>query len=388
MEFLAIILEFFSLGPVAHHFQSCETPGDFLLEFFDTQIRENIVYQTNLYAIQKGKKFSLFTEQELLGFVGINFVMGYHKLPSWTYYWKNDNDLSVPVISQTMPRNRFASILSNVRVNDNNNVPVGNKDKLYKVRPFISSLNGNFSKLYNVGQKLSIDESMIIFKGRSSLKQYNPKKPIKRGYKLWMRADMDGYVSKFDVYQGKNSLLDVEGVPADFGLGEKVVYSLTVDLKNKNHQVFFDNYFSSVPLLEYLQDNGIMACGTIRPDRKYLPKGLKADKDLQRGEYDHRISDQGIGFYKWMDNKTVHLISNYHGSALSSVSRTQKDGSKEEFPCPTVVKHYNQDMGGVDKADMLCSLHGIGRKSKKWWHRIFFGLLDRNWSMHMLSTGN
>ena len=34
-------------------------------------------------------------------------------------------------------------------------------------------------------------------------------------------------------------------------------------------------------------------------------------------------------------------------------------------------------MGGVDKAGMLCALHGIGRKSRKWWHRIFFGLIDR-----------
>ena len=34
-------------------------------------------------------------------------------------------------------------------------------------------------------------------------------------------------------------------------------------------------------------------------------------------------------------------------------------------------------MGGVDKADMLCAVHGLDRKSKKWWHRIFFGIIDR-----------
>ena len=34
-------------------------------------------------------------------------------------------------------------------------------------------------------------------------------------------------------------------------------------------------------------------------------------------------------------------------------------------------------MGGVDKADMLCSVQGLSRKSKKWWHRIFFGIVDR-----------
>ena len=34
-------------------------------------------------------------------------------------------------------------------------------------------------------------------------------------------------------------------------------------------------------------------------------------------------------------------------------------------------------MGGVDKADIQCSIYGVGRKSKKWSHRIFFGLISR-----------
>ena len=34
-------------------------------------------------------------------------------------------------------------------------------------------------------------------------------------------------------------------------------------------------------------------------------------------------------------------------------------------------------MGGVDMADMLISSYGLSKKSKKWWHRIFFGLIDQ-----------
>ena len=33
-------------------------------------------------------------------------------------------------------------------------------------------------------------------------------------------------------------------------------------------------------------------------------------------------------------------------------------------------------MGGVDKHDMLRQLYGSDSKSKRWWHRLFFGLLD------------
>jgi len=40
------------------------------------------------------------------------------------------------------------------------------------------------------------------------------------------------------------------------------------------------------------------------------------------------------------------------------------------------VKEYNENMGGVDKADMLCAVHRLDRRSKKWWHRIFLGIID------------
>lgn len=306
--------------------------------------------------------------------------MAYHKLPSWIDYWKNDQDLSVPFISSTMTRNRFAQILSNLHVNDNNSIPDGNKDKLYKLRPLIEAINNRYTKLYNLSRRQSIDESMILFKGRHSIKQYNPMKPIKRGYKLWMRADMDGYISKFDVYQGKvadasKSSVEKDDESCNFGLGEKVVQTMTDDLFNKNHEVYFDNYFTSVPLMEYLKVKGVHAAGTIRTNRKGLPVGL--DEDLDRGESDFRVSKDGLVLFKWEDNKSVFVLSNFHGTKISSVQRTQKDGSKAVFPCPDAVVDYNKHMGGVDKADMLCAVQGLSRKSKKWWHRIFFGIVDR-----------
>ena len=104
-------------------------------------------------------------------------------------------------------------------INNNNAMPQGNKDKLYKLRPLINSLNNSFIKLYNVSRQVSIDESVILFKGRSSLKQYNPMKPIKRGYKVWSMADMDGYLYKFEIYQGKNQEQNTEDAPKVLSFG-------------------------------------------------------------------------------------------------------------------------------------------------------------------------
>ena len=146
--------------------------------------------------------------------------------------------------------------------------------------------------------------------------------------------------------------------------------TMVMDLLKKNHQVYFDNFFTSVALMEYLKENGVNAAGTIRLNRKALP--IDMEKDLDRGECDHRVSKDGLTVFKWQDNKPVFVLSNFHGTDISSVKRTQKDGSKLPFPCPTAIVDYNKFMGGVDKADMLCAVQGLSRKSKKWWHRVFF----------------
>ena len=125
-----------------------------------------------------------------------------------------------------------------------------------------------------------------------------------------------------------------------FGLGASIVYQLTKPLHGKHHQVYFDNYFSTVPPMEYLLYHQVYCCGTIRSDRKYLPKNLQGDKTLQRGDFDHCVSVGGLVFYKcFTSGKT-----NFHGTEAATVLRTQKDGTRINFNCPVAVKDYNTFM--------------------------------------------
>ena len=185
-----------------------------------------------------------------------------------------------------------------------------------------------------MSHNVSVDESMILFKGRSAIKQYNPMKPIKMGFKLWLLADLDGYLYYCEVYQGKNQVFVDDSMPKYFGLGPSIVYQLTKPLHGKHHQVFIDNYFSTVPLMEYLLHHKVYCYGTIRSDRKYLPKSLKTEKTLQRGEFDYHVFDGGLVFYNWKGNKVVTLLSNFHGTESTTVLRTQKDGRRINFNCP------------------------------------------------------
>lgn len=301
--------------------------------------------------------------------------MGYHCLPSWRNYWSTSDDLQVKCIAESMSRNRFGEILSNLHVNDNSALPDDCVDKLYKLRPLISKLNENFRTLWNPACCISIDESMILFTGRSSMKQYNPMKPIKRGYKVWCRAEKSGFISKFQVYQGKDKIVDTTDIQKKYGMGGKVVITMSEALLQNKHKLFFDNYFSSIPLMEFLKAENTPACATIRSDRKGLPT-LKDGKAMERGDSDFRVSNTGIIYFRWKDSKPVHFISNYHGSEETTIKMKMGDGTKKLIPCPEVVVDYNEYMGGVDQADMLRAIYGLDRKSVKWWHRLFWGFMD------------
>ena len=210
---------------------------------------------------------------------------------------------------------------------------------------------------------------MIKFKGRCSVKQYIPLKPIKRGYKVWVRADENGYVCQFEIYTKK-------GKEKGMGLGESVVEKLCKPISNKSYKIFADNFFSSVHLAYCLKKNQIGYCGTIRLTRKNIPN-MKNEKIMKRGEIDWRMEENGLSITKWMDNKVVYFISNMHNPEKSeSVSRKNKDGTEVVIGGNQVNKDYNKHMGYVDKADMLKSLYGLDCKSKKWWHRIAFHFLD------------
>lgn len=358
--------------------ENIETPTDIFLTIFPDRLFEQIAFQTNLYALQKAggnpNGFVPTNAKEIKSFIAINLIMGIKKLPSYCDYWSSRAELRDSCISSIMSRNRFAWMLSNIHINDNSVQPdrdAPNYDKLYKVRPLLDILSETYKNALKPSKNQAIDESMIKFKGRSLLKQYMPNKPVKRGYKVWIRAEESGYVCQFQIYVGK------VGNITERNLGGRVVHDLTRDLVACGYHIYFDNFFNSVALQKSLREEMIYACGTVRKGRKDLPKDLVDDKCLKRGDSDWRVSLDGLTFLKWMDNRPVYFLSNYlNPSNTESVQRKKKDGSSEEVSCPELVKRYNDHMGYVDKMDMLKACYEVDRKSKKWWHRIFFYFVD------------
>ena len=57
-----------------------------------------------------------------------------------------------------------------------------------------------------------------------------------------------------------------------------------------------------------------------------------------------------------------------------------------QVDCPSIVRTYNQFMGGVDLLDSLLALYRIPVRSKKWYHRLIFHfvglLLVQSWLLY------
>ena len=73
-----------------------------------------------------------------------------------------------------------------IHSNDSEKMPAvgsSNHDKIYKIRPLLGMIVERFKSVYTPTEYLSVDESIISYKGRLSWIQDMPKKPHKWGIK-------------------------------------------------------------------------------------------------------------------------------------------------------------------------------------------------------------
>ena len=259
-------------------------PTDLFLKFFTPQLIQHITAETNRYAASclassnpsNGPVPEWSTsEEEIRAYLGLSILMGITKLPDLYDYWSTSDVLHNFAIASRISRKRFLEIQRYLHFTNNADIiPRGEEgyDRLPKVRPVLDSVRASFLANYKPHRKNAIDEAMVKFDGRSSIKQYVPMKPVRRGFKVWVRADSsNGYISDFAVYTGKEGTVQKD-------LGGKVVKNLVQPLAGGHYHIYFDNYFSSVKLFEDLLQDGTYACGTYRRDRRGIPENIKCTK--------------------------------------------------------------------------------------------------------------
>ena len=269
-----------------------------------------------------------------------------------------------------MSRNRFLLILKYLHFNNNaHHVPRGQEgyDPLFKIRPVYDYIRQRFGEVYQPEQQLSLDESTIGWRGNLHFRCYNPTKSHKFHMKAFVVAEgSSGYVTKWELYTGKRDDISEKGATYD------VVRRLLEDYRGFGYTVYLDNYYSSPVLFQDLFTDNIMACGTVRPNRKGLPKE-ELKRRLDRGQHVAWRKNE-LMVLKWKDKKDVHMLSTCHNSETAETGRVER-ATGTAVRKPKVIIDYNKYMGGVDRSDQLMQYHSFERKTSKYYKKVFFHLL-------------
>lgn len=336
----------------------------------------NYIASNNIPPNSRAAKWENTTRDEMRAFLALLLLTGISKRSSFELYWSTDPLIDMKGFREVMSRDRFMVILQFFHlVNNDNQLPRGdaNYDKAFKIRSIIDYLVPKWQMYFGPDKELSVDESMIPFKGRTSLMQYMPAKPTKWGLKAWGLADAEtGYMYNWKLYLGKDG-----GRPADVPLGTHVVQTLAEQLFDKGHVIYMDNFFSSPALYKLLADNQTGACGTLRANRIGVPDQIKRAQP-RAGQPPVTARDGQILFISWYDKKVVNLITTVHSAVTyrKQVKSKQNPEHVREVDKPCAIQSYSQHMGGIDRADKAMTYYMVLHRTCKWWKKVFFYLLE------------
>uniref|UniRef100_A0A1B6IXW2 PiggyBac transposable element-derived protein domain-containing protein n=2 Tax=Homalodisca liturata TaxID=320908 RepID=A0A1B6IXW2_9HEMI len=290
-------------------------------------------------------------------------LMGNLGFPTLKHYWSNDPLYGHTIFGNTMSRNRYETILQCLCFYDSETDPTDGR--MHKISQVLHHLLQNINDTYKPGKSLSLDEAMVLFRGRLSFRQYIKNKAHKYEVKLYELCTSDGFILNVIIYEGKGTLQH-QGK----GHTYEVVMKLMQNFLHKGHIVYLDNFYNSVELAEDLFKNQTNICGTLQAGRSGNPQEV-IQANLKRGEFISRQKSE-VTVMKWRDKRNVLSISTAHGPDMTDTTNKRGTVTKK----PSMIVAYNKGMGGIDKSDQMLSYYSSPRKSLRWNMKIFFHLMD------------
>jgi hypothetical protein len=326
---------------------------DILKLTFPEQALDFIVEESNKYAQECIQRSNVITrrmlawtplsKEELLRFLALRIIMGINPKPQLNHYWKRDPLFSMPIVSRIMKSNRYFEIHKYLHFSNNELQVPG--DRLHKINHLWKMWTDAWQSIVIPCRELSIDESIMGFKGRLFCKQYCPMKRERFGVKTFSIVDdSTGMVLNSIIYSGKGHVFGHSS--KDYGYGGSIVMDLLQPYVGKGHHLYCDNYFSSPNLaLKLLQQNTFLT-GTVRRNRKHMPKLARR---MKKGEVEVYHANNVLVEY-WRDKRPVAIIKTGHAHEM--VESRGRNSAVVTLK-PRSVIDYNSNARGIDQLDMM-----------------------------------
>lgn len=274
------------------------------------------------------------------------------------------------IIRCIMSKERFCFLLTCLRFdNPDDRVLRRVSDPAAPISELFDLFVKNCQTSYTPGTHLCIDEMLIGFRGRCKFKIYLPSKPVKYGLKIMCCTDArTGYFYNGYIYTGKDS--DGTGLPQEdkrYNKPTQAVLRLTRPLYNTNRSVTFDNWFTSIELINALLQRGLTCIGTLKKNKREIPKEFLPNKEKDVGTTVYGFTrDITLLSYTTKRNKAVILASSQHHHRHNDPVSGK----------PQIIADYNSTKGGVDALDEKCAKFSSSRRTQRWPMAIFYQTFD------------
>ena len=236
--------------------RNIETELDAFLLFFSEDILQEMVSRTNEKLEEARRKFMASTKQhewtkneyrfmptdrtELLAFLALNVLRGTVPLESATELFTGS--FAPAPFRATMSQSRYEKLLSCVRF-DQSSTRADRRpgDKFCLMRNVFNKFDGNLRRHYKPSDCLTIDETLVTYRGRCPFKVYMPSKPGKYGILVRSVADArNRYVWKLWPYSGKPQSPERAPPEVIMETVPKLVHFLVQELQNSARNVTMD----------------------------------------------------------------------------------------------------------------------------------------------------
>ncbi|XP_021552849.1 piggyBac transposable element-derived protein 1 [Neomonachus schauinslandi] len=352
--------------------------------FFDDEIFNMIVNETNNYASQKNVNLEV-TIQEIRCVFGILLLSGFVRRPRRGMYWEI-SDADQNLVRDAIRRDRFELIFSYLHFADNSHLD--QKDKFTKLRPLIKQMNRNFLLYAPLEEYYYFDKTMCECFDSD---QFLNGKPIRIGYKIWCGTTTQGYLVWFEPYQEESTVMVDKDL--DLGLGGNLVMHFADVLLERGqypYHLCFDSFFTSVKLVSALKKKGVRATGTIRENRTDKCPLMNAEhmRKMKKGYFDFRVEEnEEIILCRWHGDDIISLCSNAVGiEPASELSCSADEEDIHQIAQPSIVKLYDECREGVAKMDQIISKYRVRIRSKKWYSILVSYIIDvamnNAWQLH------
>ncbi|KAG9350234.1 hypothetical protein JZ751_026588 [Albula glossodonta] len=353
---------------------------DFFQLFVPDNVIQNMVTQTNMYAKKYQERFGSddgwhnVTVPEMKAFLGFVISTSVHRCESVLSIWSSGffaNKSIAPKMSQA----RFEKILKYFHIVAFRSSH--GSQGLYKIQPFLDSLQQSFSATFQPSQTQVLHEPLIdedpVFITTCTERELRKRK--KRKFSLWVRqCSSTGFICQVYVHlkegPGPDGLDTLKNKPQ---LHSLVAKQLCQSLSGHNAIIFTGPSITSLHLFQEFEKQEIYCCGLLssrKSDCTGLPQSMLANPDTPQCRGQSRTKMKGnMSLICWYNKGNFRFLTNAFSPSKQGVIIKRKRG---EIPCPLAVEAFAAHLSYICKYDDKYSKYFIFHKPNKTWQQVFW----------------